>query len=337
MDQSAEKTDDRKPDDELTSARKPRSLEWLLLKGDRMLVASGFLLGLLLLISGLLAVDALAVEDSDALTRSFAALIAGNLTLVTIVIAINQLILSREFETPDKLHARIRDALTYRHEVEEISGAEVSPITPEAFLDFLVQQGRDHAVTFREAADDASDQQLQEEAEAFADTLVSQSERVSTALEEQPGGAFNTLLTILNADFTSDLHTAEQLRAIYSDSLSEPATNALDDLSELLEFIGVARQYFKMLYIHRELTGLSRKILYTGIPALVFSLLTIWIYGRQPGASLESPLLDVIVTVSAVVAFSPFAIFVAYMLRIATITRRTASLMPFKIREQSPL
>lgn len=324
-------------DSELISQRVPGPVEWVLFTGNRGGVAAGLLIALFVVLGGLFRADLIAVANDDSLTRSFAALIGGNLTLITIVISINQLILSREFSSPGELHERIQEIIAYRQEVAEMVETNVSPATPDAFLDFLVTILREETVLLRDGAESLSDEDLQADLNEFTDTLISQAESISETLEGSSKGPFETLVIVLDAGFAADLYNARRIQTIYGESLPSEAETQLKEIINLLEHIGVARQHLKILYFQRELADLSRKVLYVGVPALGLLLITTWVYGAEPTPTIQGLALPVLVNVTGTVAFAPLAVFFAYVLRIATITRRTASLVPFTIQEQSPL
>lgn len=77
--------------------------EWILLSGNRGVVAVGFvsIFGVFFTLFELLAVVPLV--NAQALFYAYSGLIAGNLMLVTVVVSINQLLLSRELQTPGEL------------------------------------------------------------------------------------------------------------------------------------------------------------------------------------------------------------------------------------------
>jgi len=311
-----------------------RVREWFLLTGDRTVVVACLLGPSLVIIFGLLAVGVVAVTDSGALTRSFAALVGGNLTLITIVISINQLILSQEFGTPAELQDEIEEIREYRREAEETADIEISPIRVEDFFEFLVRSVRESALELREAVGGAGDgtPELEEEIRRYVETLVTETDRTEESTGEPPTEAFDALIVIMAIDFTRHLNAARRLRAVHGDSLSVDATESLDELVKLIEFVGVFRQYLESLYLQRELALLSRRLLYLGLPAIAAPLLMTWVYGQQGGAAVDHLALQVLTPLSAVVALAPLTFFFAYVVRLATVIRRTATLMPFKSR-----
>lgn len=314
--------------------RRSRPIEWILLEGNRWLVAAGVLAGLTVLLVILLAVGVVDVADSDSLTRGFAAMIGGNMTLITIVISINQLVLSREFGTPAELQEQINEMMEYRKEAEETADVPVSPVTPNAFLELLTRSIRSEARTLADAVGEQTEEgELRAETEEFVDALIEQMDRTIEIPDEPPTEAFTALLTILDLDFTGDLHQARWLRTVHGDDLPSEVNDSLDTLCQLFRLIGVLRQYLETLHLQRELALLSRRLFYVGIPAIVLSLVAIWMYGHPSGATLEGSVLRTIVVISAVIGFTPLAVFFAYMIRIATVTRRTAGLIPFNVQD----
>jgi hypothetical protein len=326
-------------DEDSVTRERSRPVEWLLLEGSRPLVAATVLFGVLVVTVTAMAVGLIAVADTGAMTRSYAALVAGNFTLITITVSINQLVLSREFDTPDELYERIEEVIDYRESVEQAAGGTIAPVTPAAFLDFLGRRIHEHAETLREEMAepaDPADQRLDGAIETYTETLFAQTDHLTTTLERAEGGAFTTLLVILQMDFTGSLHATHGIKTRHGRSLSPEAMATLEDLADLLEFVGVARQYFKTLSIQQELSDLSRAVVYTGIPALLVPLLVSWVYGVDPGTTVSGPPLYALAVLTIVVGFAPFAVLLSHLTRIATLTRRTASLMPFRFDDRSP-
>lgn len=205
------------------------------------------------------------------------------------------------------------------------------------FLDFLVTMLRETAVSLRSETADVTTDASDPDIEAFTNHLIADAERVSEALEDPSMGTFETMLLVLDTGFARDLYDARRLQTLIGDSIPSDAQAELDNTVEILENIGVARQYLKTLYFQRELADISRKILYVGIPALSLLLIGIWVYGGEGSTTIQGLGLELLVTLAGTLAFAPLAVFFVYVLRVATITRRTASHVPFTIREQSRL
>lgn len=152
-------------------------------------------------------------------------------------------------------------------------------------------------------------------------------------LETAKYGTFETVLALFRVEYTKYLHMGRRIRARYDDDLSPAEIKTLDEIIRLLELVGVARQYFKTLYLQRELTDVSRLLFYVGIPAVLASLLANWIYRND--AVLTAPALDVTVLLSTIVAVSPLVVLFSYVVRAATIAKQTASVMPFTVQDKA--
>jgi hypothetical protein len=323
--------------DELRRWRREDLRRWFLLSGSRNRVAAVVVLGFLAAITALRLAGVIAVTNPDSVTRSLSNFIGGNITLVTIVISINQLIISREFGTPDEVRERVSEMIDYQEEVESHAlGDEVSPTTPGQFLDFLTDVKRDRAIAFRDALDECSDEVLAD-IDRFVDSVVRQADIATETIEGNEYGSFDTLLTIMEIDYSDDIRTARKIGRDHGDDLSEDALGELNELLELLEDVGVARKYFKTLYMQRELADLSKKLLYTGVPAIAAALVSVWIYGQNVGPMLQTPFLEIIIFLLTATAFLPITVLFAYVLRIATVTRGTSSTVPFNVQNGSPL
>ncbi|WP_247000306.1 hypothetical protein [Halosolutus gelatinilyticus] len=86
-----------------------RIKQWLLLDGDRSAIAAfvAIAFGLTYLA---LSVSGLApLTDMQSLFYAFSGMIAGNFTLITVVVSINQLLLSRELQSPGELESEISE------------------------------------------------------------------------------------------------------------------------------------------------------------------------------------------------------------------------------------
>lgn len=116
---------------------------------------------------------------------------------------------------------------------------------------------------------------------------------------------------------------------MHDHSLSSDVESQLEQVLDIIEHIGVARQHMKTLYFQRTLTALSRDILYAGLPALALLVVTVLVLSGASGPTLEGAALDILVVGAVTLTAAPVAVFSAYVLRIATITRRTGAVLPF--------
>lgn len=114
---------------------------WIYLDGHRGVVSGVLLVGVfgtsLVLIRGGLITPA---EAGD-ITALSSALIGGMLPFITVVLAINQLILSEEFGTAGTFLERLEETREYRRDIEEQMGIRPSPAEPSEFLRAMIRTG----------------------------------------------------------------------------------------------------------------------------------------------------------------------------------------------------
>ena len=118
------------------------------------------------------------------------------------------------------------------------------------------------------------------------------------------------------------------LRSEYAASIPEEALSDFQAIEDLLESIAVIRQFYKTITIQQDIATLSRLLVYSGIAALVAAIVVTRIY-RTNSTTLPVAVLPVVVSVGTGVIVAPLSLFVAYILRTATVARQTVSAGPF--------
>lgn len=300
---------------------------WLLLNGSREAISIGLAIGVFLTVLALYAAGILRVRNADAVQTLLAALVGGTLPFITIVLAINQLVLAQELGWTAELQDRFQGMVSFRREVEPYIEQEVSPASPADFLKEIVigtvSCGR--TLSNALAADAGAD--IEQEVETFSEALSDEGEVVIDTLDDAQFGTFNALSAVLGHHQGEHLYTARKLRFTKADAFTDTAP--LDELIELLEYLAIARQTFKTLYVEHELAVLSRLLLYVGFPTLVGGGLLVIIYPTLVEIIGTTHLLAVIAAIAVMIVFLPFFVLVSYALRIATIAARTADFGPF--------
>lgn len=310
-----------------------RGMEWVLLDGDRITVAvvfSGLLLGIF---GSLFALNAVPLLDVQALFYVFSGLIAGNLTLITVVVSINQLLLSRQIQTPGELRTQIQNVIEYRRDVEEATD-EIAPVQPQGFLRLLAEATREEAQRLGGLARDGAVDDGEDEIEAEVTELTERMDLLDSLLRESDEDTITVLSLLLETNYAQEINRLRRLEEEYREGLADSAHETIDDIIDRLQEIDVARQYFKSIYLQQELSSLSRLLLYIGLPAVataVGSLLFLTVPADEPGA-LSYP--AVFLPVSLTIGFSPLVILCSYILRMATVTNLTAATLPFTTPEQ---
>lgn len=308
--------------------------EWFVLVGDRLILA-----GLLTFIFalGVLSVEIagiVAVRDTTEMLYLFQALVGGNLTLVTIVLSINQLVLSREFRTPGELHDQIENVIAFRNHVKEATGTSTAPVNPSDFLSTLLTSMQDKSHRLKEVSQQEEHSSLTADAETLASTLSSHTDEIISVLDTSQNGIFSTLAVTLETNYSEQLNEAYRIQTVHENELTPAMQDTLDDLTDTLKQVDIARQYFKSIYMQSELARLSRILLYVGTPAIGSALLMLFIYTGATNPPVAAGYLEVLAPTVVILGFTPLAVLFSFLLRVAMVAQRTVAITPFTTPNQ---
>lgn len=333
-------TTDDTPDDSMEQ-RVPgnRVKLWLLLRADRNLVAVA---PLTLVFVGLVIFGALdpvplrdAVRASDPVETVFQALMTALITGVTLVITINQLVLSQELGSVGDQRERMEKAMEFQEDVEDSLDVDVSPSDPAGFLRAIILGSREKAERLAEEAGGV-DEELGESLQEFLEGLRGNAGEVAGRLEDAEFGSFDVVYAVLDYNYSSKIHTARRLRQEYSDAgAGSDVDGAFEEVIESLKLFAPAREHVKTLYFQWELINLSRAVIYSSVPALLVTASYV-LYLDDPatvtGSTLGVDNLVWLVSGGVVVALLPFALLLSYVVRIATVAKRTLAIGPIVLR-----
>lgn len=317
-----------------------RTKMWLLLYANRWVVTGVVLTGMFVVIVAVGALDPAplpdAVSQKDPVETLFQALITAIITGVTLVVTITQLVLSQELGAVGDQRERMEAAVKFREDVEDVLDAPVAPPEPAGFLRGIVEVSAARANDLADAVTDGDDEALRSRVETYVDSLTENAARVSEELESAEFGTFDVVFYTLDYNYSWKIYEGRRLQHEFEEALTEEALAALDAVVEVLTFFGPAREHFKTLYFEWELTNLSRTMLYAAVPALLVSVLGVLFLdnpGSVPGTTAGFDNLLLVVSAATTVALTPFVLLLAYVLRIATVAKRTLAIGPFVLRE----
>lgn len=300
----------------------------MLVDGDRTRVSIVLLVATLALLTALAVVGVVPRGPSDPMYFLFSAMLGGNLTLITVVLSINQLVLSRELGSPGTLHQRIRDAVEYRHDVEEVAGSVPSPVSPEGFLRYLHEALTDTATGLEESVSESETERLSGRVGDLVGDLTRDAAAVKRALDEPTTDIFAVIGATLGTDHADQLYEIAEVKAEFEE-LTDAQQQSLDRLRDQLLYIDTARKYFRTVYMEKELSVLSRMILYVGVPAEVLAAVALAVYGAA-GATAATPLwLLPFVLVALTAGFAPLAVLFSFVLRLSWVAQQNTSVAPF--------
>lgn len=256
-------------------------------------------------------------------------------SVVVIVLSINQLVLSPGLGSVGDQQERYEQSLDLRKRVKDHTGIRVSPTSPAAFLTVLLDAMVDQATRLDEAVSDVKEEAIQKKFNRFSTSVSTEASSVRTILLSGRFGQFEVISAALRFAISEKVRTLDELKQINGESCPESITPSLDELDELLELYAVSREYLKTVYIRDEYIRLSEGLLYTGFPSVVMTYLTAQLYSPTvfPGQFLGIELRLLFVSGAITIALVPFALLISYVFRLAAMSRSTLFVGPFDARQ----
>ena len=311
-----------------------RAERWFLLDANRWIVTALLLLGTFVAIVlvgtfGPVPVESFLTEGINP-GAALVELLKTIVSVVVIVLSINQLVLSPGLGPAGNQRTRYEDAMDLRKRVEDHTGARVSPSSPARFFRVLAGEMLDRTDQLERTVEGA-DGALQREVETYATGVRTEGEYLHRTLGEDRFGAFEVIPTLMRFGISEKVRNLREIRERYDDRLAERHRAAIDELDDLLELFTIAREYIKTVYIRSEYIDLSQGLLYIGLPSLVVTYCAAQIYApdafRGTAFGVSTELLFVAGAVT--VALAPFVLLIAYVFRLAALSRSTLFVGPF--------
>jgi hypothetical protein len=311
-----------------------RFREWVLIKGDRLDVAAALSAVVFALVIGLYELGVITFVNYNSVTRVASGMIAGTFSLVTLVVSVNQLILSQEFSAAGTARERLEGVVSFRRKVAENAAVPASPAAPTRVLELILESIHRDAAALADAVADHDDE-VRDPIVRYTNGVQRRTDRIVDRIERTEFDTFTAVSAAITYDEAWHLYVGSHLRGEYADSLSPAASERLDELVDSLELFHVAREQFKTTYLQRELTRFTQLTVYCGVPSILSAILIGLVYADVAGPTLSAAVLPYAVSALIVVVLAPLALLVSYILRTTTITRRTASVGPM-VLEKDP-
>ncbi|WP_256685239.1 hypothetical protein [Halococcus qingdaonensis] len=315
-----------------------RLRSWLLLTANRAVVAALLTGGLFVVLVAVGAVNTIPlrtlIRQGTHVERLFQSFVMSLVTGITLVVTLNQLVLSRELGPLGEQRDRMAGAVDFRQDIESFTGS-VAPADPASFMRTFMQLSEDRASSLEAAVADNEDDAVRESVTDLTERMGEHAATIGDRLSDADFGDFDVIGTVLNYDYSWNIYATRRVRSAYADSLDETEHEAFEELLDVLFLFGPAREHFKTLYFRRELVDLSRDILYTGVPALAVSIAGLLYLNPNSviGSTLGIENVVFVVSAAAAVASAPFFVLVAYIVRLGTIAQRTLAIGPFVLRD----
>lgn len=306
-----------------------RAINWLLLDGNRLVVAGGVLVVALVLAFAVEPFPEFTGQNVQPLFYAFSALIGGNLNLLTIVVSINQLVLTRELKSPRKFRQEVDSISKLREDVKATTDEQFAPITPANFVRDLTDSMGEQADAMERVAANAGVQELTEDVDSLTTALLEDLAETRSALDQEYLPTDDVVIALLAMDFASLYSDTCRLHATYADRLSEDERAIFERLATQLQLLDVTREHYKQLFTRESLSNMSRIVLYVGVPIEVFMTILLVSFVGVFESTLPAVLTPGVVYTVIILGLAPLAVVASYVLRAATIARRTATTTQF--------
>lgn len=311
--------------------------EWWLLTANRRIVALTLALGIFVCLVASASFASASIgellKSSDPIETLFQGLIGAILTGVTLVLTINQLVLSQELGGLADQRGRMEGAMSFFDNIESRLDVPVTSVDPAKFLCSLLR-GIDNRAARLEEQDISVSHDGNDFSEMVEDVRT-EAKNVIGYLQDTRFGTFEVVSAVLNFNYSRHLN---RFRAVEASMKKQPGEDPdeFEELVSLLEAFGPAREHIKTLYFQWDLIKLSKDIIFTGVPALLVSCWPV-LYLNEPGLIAGSMVgisnLLLIVSLLVTLSFVPFLVLVSYVTRVATVAQRTLAIGPLLLND----
>ncbi|MXR40559.1 hypothetical protein GRX01_04250 [Halobaculum sp. WSA2] len=261
------------------------------------------------------------LTDTSTVQTILNTLLSGMILLVSIVVSINSIVLSHDMTSVQNQENRVQGAIRFRRELGELTEGGENPSDLSAFLGVMSRIISIRAQTLTDDLDGV-EEELVEDLDEFSESVSAAADQLGE-VDETSGAEFALLWKALGFDYGRHI---EQSRTIASSSGT--SHERFEDLVDAFELFAVGKEYFKTLYYTREVSKLSQTLLFVALPAILYNASTIIAINGQvlpDGVILGIPPLQTFVAVAFTVSIAPYLVLTAYMLRLSTVSRVTAS------------
>ncbi|WP_144905576.1 hypothetical protein [Halobellus captivus] len=261
------------------------------------------------------------LTDTSTVQTILNTFLSGMILLVSIVVSINSIVLSHEITSVETQENRIQGAMKFRRTLGELTDDREKPSDPSSFLKAMsrIISARAQALT---SDLDGVELEFAKDIDEYAASVSDAAEQLGE-VEETSGAEFAVLWKGIGFDYGSHIERSRTLG-----SFNDASSERFDELIKAFELFAIGKEYFKTLYYTTEVSQLSRTLLVVALPAILLNASAIMAIngGVLPdGQILGIPSLQTFMAVAFTISIAPYLVLTAYMLRISTVARLTAS------------
>lgn len=299
---------------------------FVLLNGDRLLISAVMLAAVFGALWFLTESGYFAVGPSSIAGSLFASgLTSGVLTVVTLILSINQLILSRVFGSPEELSSKLQGTREFRGEIERLADLPSTPNDPAAFLAVVGETLENRASDLKGSI--AGVAGVDESVDGILGDVAAYGASLDGKLEAQTP-ITDVLVVILGTEYATNMTAVHHANNVADEHLDDGQRERFDALEDLLGSIAISRQFFKTLALQRDFARLSRITAVTGLAAF-FATISLSLVYQSSAVTIDPVHMPLVATVGLTIIATPVVVVIAYVLRAATVARHTVSVGPF--------
>ncbi|ELZ33376.1 hypothetical protein C474_04830 [Halogeometricum pallidum JCM 14848] len=264
------------------------------------------------------------METSDMVETLFSGLVGAIITSTTLVVSINQLVLSQEIGSLGTQRNRMDVTMDFYQNTDELLG-KTTPSDPAVLLAEVIEVCVQRARALRDAVEGNDSEEFRDRIGEYVADLEDNADTAMSELEDSDFGTFNVVSPALDFNYARKMYDARRLGEQYEPEMSEDERGALRNVLEGVTMYGPLREYVKVLYLQWALVKLSRAILYASVPALVIAGAVVIFVDPNTftGTILGLETILWVVSAAFTVSVLPFLVFIAYVLRLATLAKQT--------------
>ncbi|WP_435079514.1 hypothetical protein [Halococcus sp. AFM35] len=319
--------------------RRQRIQRWVLLEANRWTITGIQVVAVFVIMFVLGITPLVHTAERTFSTTIFGGFTSGLLSLIPIVISVNQLTISQLLATPEKLRNKIESVQNFRTDIEEqLPGVSVAPTDPDEFLRDVNSLVAERATELRDAAADADEGDPKaEHIVDFAEKILAETDELADTVAETDLAMLEVLMPIMDDQHSENINTARQIREEHPEAISHRTRTVLEELEDLFVSMDIIRQYFKTLYIQEALSNLSKLIAYTGAASFVISMVAVMVFSGKKPLPVNPLVIQLSISVTAALAYVPIGILIAYIARIGTIVKHTIAPGAFTPRKEGAM
>lgn len=217
----------------------------------------------------------------------------------------------------------------YRQNVSETTHQGMTPVRPSGFFLLLFRSIHQDVRSLEDREWTIEDEQAKQDLNDLVADLSEHTRAVLDLLEESDAGLVFALFTTLSADYARYTDTIWYIQSEYGEELPDSTNETIDRIIDTIEHIDVARRIFKTTFIQSELTALSRRLLYIGLPALLGAITLMLLFTAPTQTPISGTFVSVAIPVVVTAGLAPIITLAGSILRLAALTGRDTAMYSF--------